>query len=639
MKNILYIYASIEYSREIKSHYLAKNLSWKGSVIMRDVKNFIKILLLLLFIINLSIADGIKWNSFEEGLKKAKREDKLILLDIYAEWCHWCNVMEKTTYSNEDVIKIINKYYIPIRVNAEKNPKINKLYNQGGLPSTVILNKNGEILWGGIYVSPEDMKEILLKFKSLSKSEIEKIAVNNKKLKERKIKRFLKKFKSKNLKKYYLKKAFRYIKLKFDYKYGGFKGAPKFPIKNLGYFLILYSYFVDSKAKGLLIKTLKGYSNLIDFEEGGIYRYGVFKDWSEPHYEKLLKDQAEISILYFNSYSVLEDENYKKFANLLIDFSKNRLLNKRIYLFYNSQGADILDENGKLILSGEDYFIYSRKKRQRIREKLGYSPNIEKSYYFSTNSLMVQALIYSYIFNNKKEDLTLAKKVLNNILKYGFTEKGIKYSLNDNFYTLDTQVYTLEALLLAYQVTNEDRYLKKAKELYEILNKYYYSEKLKIYTEIDENEININRISFKDNLIELNYRLSKALYTLGLLNFDNSFYKRANKIISVLPKRDYINTGLAHFLYFYPPLIVNIVGDVKNKEVYINNSIKQFPYWISIQFISNKDRKKLSKSGYKVTTQTTAYICNPKICFFSTDNLKDLKDKLKEIFNIYRKNL
>jgi len=119
-------------------------------------KKLMVFLLLTLYV--KAFAEGIKWLDFETGLKKAKEEKKLILMDIYAEWCHWCNVMENSTYRDKEVIELINRYYIPVRVNAEKFPNINKKYNQGGLPSTVFLDWDGNIIWGAIYLSPDPGK-------------------------------------------------------------------------------------------------------------------------------------------------------------------------------------------------------------------------------------------------------------------------------------------------------------------------------------------------------------------------------------------------------------------------------------------------------------------------------------------------
>ncbi len=150
---------------------------------------------IFLMLFNVCLSSEIKWFSYEDGIKKARSEKKLILLDIYAHWCHWCNVMENTTYRDQKVVTLISQYFVPIRVDAEERPDLNKKYNQGGLPTTVIMDNEGEILWGGIYVSPEDMEKLLSYFLSLDEKQIKKIAELNKKKQEKAYKRFFKKIK------------------------------------------------------------------------------------------------------------------------------------------------------------------------------------------------------------------------------------------------------------------------------------------------------------------------------------------------------------------------------------------------------------------------------------------------------------
>ncbi|WP_297890354.1 DUF255 domain-containing protein, partial [Sulfurihydrogenibium sp.] len=133
------------------------------------------VFLLYFFIVSCTSGNEIKWYSFEEGLKKAKKENKLILLDISAKWCHYCNLMETTTYSDKEIIKIVNNNYVAIKVDADLRKDLNKKYNQGGLPTTAILTPDGELIYGNLYLPPEDMKKILLHFLNLSKNEIENL--------------------------------------------------------------------------------------------------------------------------------------------------------------------------------------------------------------------------------------------------------------------------------------------------------------------------------------------------------------------------------------------------------------------------------------------------------------------------------
>ena len=599
-------------------------------------KKLMVFLLLTLYV--KAFAEGIKWLDFETGLKKAKEEKKLILMDIYAEWCHWCNVMENSTYRDKEVIELINRYYIPVRVNAEKFPNINKKYNQGGLPSTVFLDWDGNIIWGAIYLSPEEMKKKLLYFANLKKDEIKRFVERNKRKSKNKFLKLKKKLKIKNVSVSYIDKTYKYVKIKFDYKNGGFKGAPKFPKRDLAYFLILYYKFRNDKSKDLLEKTLNGYAKLIDFEEGGIYRYGVYQDWSEPHYEKLLREQAEVSILYFNAYSVLKDEKYKKYGNIILKFAKEKLFNDTEKLFYNSQGADIVDENGTLLVRGEDYFIYPLEKRREIEKRVVYSPNIEKHYYFSNNALIIQALFYSYIFNNNYKDLKIALNVLDKVLDLGFSDKGVKYSPNLDKYLLNTQVYTLESLILAYEISGNKKYLNYAERLIRILNKYYYNKSLGIYTDLKSSHFNIDKISFLDDIFFLNYRLSKALYGLYLLTYNKDYINRANDIILRLPKRRYLTTSLGYFLYIYPPLEVNIISDKKTELISKVKAV--FPYWIETQLLKRKDEEKLERLGLKSFSFNTVYICNTKVCFAFIKNpdIDGIIKKLEYVFKLYKDN-
>src|SRR5512139_787458 len=100
----------------------------------------------------------IKWRHWErQSLDDAKKDGKPILLSLSAVWCHWCHVMDETTYSDEEVIKFINENFIPVRVDADMRPDIDNFYNQGGWPSTVVLTAAGDVVHGGTYIPPGEI--------------------------------------------------------------------------------------------------------------------------------------------------------------------------------------------------------------------------------------------------------------------------------------------------------------------------------------------------------------------------------------------------------------------------------------------------------------------------------------------------
>lgn len=122
----------------------------------------------------------IQWQPWsKEAFQTAKSLDKPILLDISATWCHWCHVMDQTTYSDPDVATLIMKSCVPIKVDKDQRPDIDKRYNMGGWPTTAFLTPNGKIITGGTYIPPQQMKELItevLEYYKTNKQKIEEEA-------------------------------------------------------------------------------------------------------------------------------------------------------------------------------------------------------------------------------------------------------------------------------------------------------------------------------------------------------------------------------------------------------------------------------------------------------------------------------
>src|SRR2546427_2609508 len=103
-----------------------------------------------------------KWQDWsKDAFEKAKLEQKPILLDIFGSWCHWCHVMDKTSYSDAAVADFVNKNFVAVRVDTDKRPDVNRRYNMGGWPSTVFLDSEGKVITGGTYIPPQQMREVL----------------------------------------------------------------------------------------------------------------------------------------------------------------------------------------------------------------------------------------------------------------------------------------------------------------------------------------------------------------------------------------------------------------------------------------------------------------------------------------------
>uniref|UniRef100_UPI002604038A thioredoxin domain-containing protein n=1 Tax=Sulfurihydrogenibium sp. TaxID=2053621 RepID=UPI002604038A len=398
------------------------------------------------------------------------------------------------------------------------------------------------------------------------------------------------------------------------------------------YYLLIKTLENQDNEK-LLKKTLYGYEKLIDKEEGGIFRYATKRDWTQPHYEKLLRDQAILSVAFFNGYSVLKDKRFLEDANSILDFVKNTLYDKKRGYFYGSQGADIVDENGKILVSGEIYFSKKREDRRFLENVYRKKLPLDETFYFSENALMVKTLAYSYVFNGNFQDLNIAENLMKKIIKEGLKEKGIIHTPSINRYFLDTQINTLESLFTLYQITGNDFYLQNFQILLNRVLKNYYSEKIGLFTDYEDTGLNLNRISYIDSLISLNFKLAKIIYEYQLLYDDKILENLKNSIIKKLVNFKSVESGLSVYLYFKPPIFSISV----NPEKEFNNIIYSFfPYW-NIPFRFSPTDKTFVKLGYPYEGYPVVYICSLQICFEKLKKSDISYQNLKNIFEKYLK--
>src|SRR5215469_10998124 len=173
-------------------------------------------------------AAEIEWMPWgDDAFARAAREEKPILLGISAVWCHWCHVMDETTYSDLDVIAQINEQYVPIRVDNDERPDVNARYNMGGWPTTAFLTPDGMTLTGATYLPANHMKRALddmLMFYASQKSDIERRAAEIKAARIDYVK-----IPPNDLNATMVDQLVEGITANYDDEYGGFGEAPKFP--------------------------------------------------------------------------------------------------------------------------------------------------------------------------------------------------------------------------------------------------------------------------------------------------------------------------------------------------------------------------------------------------------------------------
>ena len=312
------------------------------------------------------------WNS--KTLSLAKKENKLLLISIGYSACHWCHVMEKECFEDEEVAEVMNKSYINIKIDREERPDVDQIYmnalqlmtGSGGWPLNIVALPDGRPVWGGTFIPKENWIESLQQIKHLYKTQPKKLLEYANKLENG--------IKSMDL--IALNKEdvdFSAIDLnavvsqwekQLDKEMGGTKTAPKFMMPNNLKFLMRYAF--QTKNKNLenyvhLTLTKMAYGGIFDHIDGGFSRYSVDEKWHIPHFEKMLYDNAQLVSLYSDAYSLSKNELYKEVVYETLAFIKKELTDEEGG-FYCAIDADSLNEEG--ILEEGAYYIFTKKELQ-----------------------------------------------------------------------------------------------------------------------------------------------------------------------------------------------------------------------------------------------------------------------------------
>ncbi|CAG9786090.1 unnamed protein product [Diatraea saccharalis] len=298
----------------------------------------------------------------QEAIDKAKAENKLIFLSVGYSTCHWCHVMEKESFENEEVAKIMNEHFINIKVDREERPDIDRIYmlfvtatsGSGGWPMSVFLTPELRPVTGGTYFPPEDrwgrpgFKSILLTLAKKWKQDKERLVEAGTNIIEalRKIS-FVESEQSATVPgDEAWNKCVRRFMANYEPEFGGFGTAPKFPQASI--FNFLFHYYARDKSNPdgkkclemclhTLTKIAKG--GIHDHVSSGFARYSVDNDWHVPHFEKMLYDQAQLIVAYTDAYLATKEEFY---ADVVRDIVKyvNRDLRHESKGYYSAEDAD-----------------------------------------------------------------------------------------------------------------------------------------------------------------------------------------------------------------------------------------------------------------------------------------------------------
>jgi uncharacterized protein len=314
----------------------------------------------------------IDWHEWgEEAFAHARAEGKPILLDIGAVWCHWCHVIDRESYENPEIAAIINKFYVPVKVDRDERPDVDARYQaaistlsgQGGWPLTGFLTPEGKPFFGGTYFPPDDamgrpgFKRILTAIADTFAKRREEVDHSASALEQAVAQSESFRGAHAPFDAGVVESMVESIVRMFDARNGGFGEAPKFPHPAaIDLLLERYQATHEAHLATVVEKTLEkmALGGVHDQLAGGFHRYSVDERWLVPHFEKMSYDNSELLKNYVHGYQVMRKPLFREVAEGIVNWVFEALSDRERGGFYGSQDADYsLDDDG-------DYFTWTQ---------------------------------------------------------------------------------------------------------------------------------------------------------------------------------------------------------------------------------------------------------------------------------------
>ncbi|SMC09411.1 thioredoxin domain-containing protein [Nitratiruptor tergarcus] len=611
----------------------------------------------------------------KEAFEKAKKEHKPIFLSIGYSTCHWCHVMEKESFENEEIAKLINENFIPIKVDKEERPDLDKFYQtvfqvmhrrSGGWPLTIIMSEDKKPFFSATYIPPEDgygvkgLKTILPILAQGYKEKREYLQKRGEAVLKLVNEVLHARYVPVQLDLSLANKALKQIEKSFDSIYGGFSQRVKFPqASTIALLLDIYLITHEEKAWQMAKKSLESMAKggIYDQIEGGFFRYTTDRKWQIPHFEKMLYTNAELIGVYAKAYTIKKEPLFARVVQETIKELDSRFGYEGLY--FSASDADSEGKEGGYFLYDYDETLRYLLKEgvaknraqkalsnlgieedgnfdsvlsnprlvgkrdekivqllQKMRKKRKY-PFIDKKIITAWNAMYIDAKMHTFIFDEKYKNEALAS--LDRLLQEMYIHGNLYHQkLSSNPPTkealLEDYAYLIKALNDAYMLSGKKRYLETAKELLKKAKEKFFKKGVWYFSQED--------IELPADLSDSYY--SSALATLYHAMLDIAMLSEDLKLYQFAKKSMYEKSALIYHDPGYYPTATRaflriLIGDVVIKSQKIQNYLKEIAF-IRYPYILTKKSKDKKFLACKIDT-----------CFAESDNFAVIKEKIEKL--------
>ncbi|XP_052196552.1 uncharacterized protein LOC127803938 [Diospyros lotus] len=342
----------------------------------------------------------------EEAFEEARKRDVPIFLSIGYSTCHWCHVMEVESFENEEVAKLLNDWFVSIKVDREERPDVDKvymtyvqaLYGGGGWPLSVFLSPDLKPLMGGTYFPPDDkygrpgFKTVLRKVKEAWDNKRDVLVRSGafaiEQLSEAMSASAISSKLPDGIPHDALELCAEHLSGTYDSKYGGFGSAPKFPRPVEVQLMLYWSKKLEESGKlGKAKETLEmvlfslqcmARGGIHDHVGGGFHRYSVDECWHVPHFEKMLYDQGQLVNVYLDAFSITKDVDYACMSRDILDYLRRDMIGPNGEIF-SAEDADSAESEGAARKKEGAFYVWTGRE---VEDTVGEHATLCKEHYY-----------------------------------------------------------------------------------------------------------------------------------------------------------------------------------------------------------------------------------------------------------------